>query len=388
MRVVLRNIVLCAAILHGGSVFAACSSQYNVAPMGANTPLVVGMPPISDTPLPGVQYANFDAVVDNKSIPIGGVLNAKTVTFTTSPYIYCSPIIATEQVGTRTLTTAAPGKVYQTNLAGVGVRVSGFSGNSVPGGLLFPALMGGGMPGRYNNPTQGLMFIVGDGSISLPSTNNDPRMKPYFDSIGQSPAGVIAHVEAPLTATPGAARNIQYYVELIKLSNTIQGGALSGAAYTLSAGGSTVLQINFGGEVKPVTGCTIQTPNVSRPLDTVSVDTLRTASFGSSKSFQLIFDCKPGTQVNMTANAGTPVQSSLVGVVGLSPNTNAAQGVGIQILKSDNITPIPLGQEQLYSASTPNGIFTVDMNARYVRIADAIAPGKADGTVTFTVRYL
>ena len=391
MRVILRNMVLWAVALHGGNVFAACSSQYNIAPIGTN-PMPNYIPAISDTALPGIAPADFNAVVDNKNIPIGGVLDSRTVTITASPYIYCTPATATSQVGTGVSAAGALGpsynNVYQTNLAGVGVRISGFMGNNTAGaGLLIPQVPGGTGPSRYVHPTLGTMFTIGTASSALATMIGDT--KTYFDSIVHAPVGIILHGGAgAFVTTPGAPRDIRYYVELIKLSNTIDGGILSGTAHTLTAGGSTVLQINFGGKVIPVTGCTIQTPNVSRSLDPVSVDTLRTASIGSQKSFQLIFDCKPGTQVNMTANAGTTVQSSLIGVIGLTPNANAAQGVGIQILKSDGITPIPLGQEQLYSASTPNGIFTVDMNARYVRIADAIAPGKADGTVTFTVRYL
>ncbi len=386
MSITLRNIVLCAILLHGGNVFAGCSSQFNVFPMGPKQPSG-NIPPISDTPLPGIMSANFNTVTDNKNIPIGGVLDSKIVTFTTSANIYCSPPVASELQGTgvRVSPLYDGNWVFKTNLDGVGVRVSSiFDYHRSGAGILIPFNSGAG---RYQNPTYGLMHTLGSGSISnvypLPTTGVPAN---YFVT---SPVGLIRHLGALSSLQQDTARNIDYYVELIKLSNNIQGGTLTGTAYRLSGGsGTTILQIDFGANVIPVTGCTIQTPtNISTPLINVSVDTLRTATMGSSKTFQFIFDCKPGTQVKMTANAGTPVQSSLAGVIGLTPSAATAQGVGIQLLKNDG-TPIPLGQEQVYSASTPNGAFTVDMQARYVRIANTVSPGSANGTATFTVQFL
>lgn len=134
--------------------------------------------------------------------------------------------------------------------------------------------------------------------------------------------------------------SIKYRVELIKLSNDIQSGTLSGPALSIMTGTAENLRIDFGGtRVQGDIGCTLNTPNITKYLGDVPISKFNAVgSTSEDVSFQIDFNCKPGTQVKMTATAGTPATpSGFKGVIGLTPDPTAmvAQGIGVQLIRSD-----------------------------------------------------
>ncbi|KPY32651.1 MULTISPECIES: fimbrial protein [Pseudomonas syringae group] len=67
---------------------------------------------------------------------------------------------------------------------------------------------------------------------------------------------------------------------------------------------------------------------------------------------------------------------------------STAQGIAVQIMRSDGLTPIPLGQDVPMITVSP-GNTVLDMSARYYQIGDKaqVRPGLAKGALNFTVSY-
>jgi type 1 fimbria pilin len=74
-----------------------------------------------------------------------------------------------------------------------------------------------------------------------------------------------------------------------------------------------------------------------------------------------------------------------LGVFSLTSNSSA-KGVGIQILKADGITPMPLDTEVPLVTLSPGDI-RVHFNARFYQTAAAIQAGDAKGALGFTMTY-
>jgi len=89
-------------------------------------------------------------------------------------------------------------------------------------------------------------------------------------------------------------------------------------------------------------------------------------------SVYLRMDAKPDA-------SGTP------GVIALSPDANAATGVGIQILDKDR-QPVTYGQSALVGVSK-DGVYDVPFHARYYQTANQVTAGVANGSATFTLEY-
>ncbi|ADP19324.1 fimbrial family protein 1 [Achromobacter xylosoxidans A8] len=77
--------------------------------------------------------------------------------------------------------------------------------------------------------------------------------------------------------------------------------------------------------------------------------------------------------------------SGAPGVIALTSNTNAATGVGIQILDKDR-QPVAYRQSALVGVSK-DGVYDVPFYARYYQTASQVTAGVANGTATFTLEY-
>ncbi|PTT99360.1 type 1 fimbrial protein, partial [Pseudomonas sp. HMWF031] len=88
------------------------------------------------------------------------------------------------------------------------------------------------------------------------------------------------------------------------------------------------------------------------------------------------------------ANGSIPEDDGSYGVVNLSPGSTAA-GMGIQILRGDGVTPIPLGTDVSFGAIEDGRDKTLDFKARFYQIKNSvdIRPGKAEGAMSFTITY-
>ncbi|MFU2326194.1 fimbrial protein [Pseudomonas sp. NFX98] len=88
------------------------------------------------------------------------------------------------------------------------------------------------------------------------------------------------------------------------------------------------------------------------------------------------------------ANGSVPEDDGSYGVINLSPVSTAA-GMGIQVLRSDGVTPVPLGTDVSFGAIEDGRNKILDFRARFYQIKDSadIRPGKAEGALSFTITY-
>jgi type 1 fimbria pilin len=87
------------------------------------------------------------------------------------------------------------------------------------------------------------------------------------------------------------------------------------------------------------------------------------------------------------ASGSLPVTPAIPGVFSLTTGSTA-KGIGIQILKGDGLTPVPLATEVPLQRIT-SGDTVLDFTARYYQI-DAnkdVQPGDANGALFFTLSY-
>jgi type 1 fimbria pilin len=88
------------------------------------------------------------------------------------------------------------------------------------------------------------------------------------------------------------------------------------------------------------------------------------------------------------ANGSLPEGDGSDGVFSLSTGSTA-DGVGIQVLRGDGVTPVALGTDVSFGAIEDGRDKTLDFNARFYQIKNAadIRAGKADGALSFTLTY-
>lgn len=88
------------------------------------------------------------------------------------------------------------------------------------------------------------------------------------------------------------------------------------------------------------------------------------------------------------ANGSLPEGDGSNGVFRLSSGSTA-RGVGIQILRGDAITPVPLSTDVSFGTIEDGRDKTLDFNARFYQIDNVgqIGAGKAEGALSFTITY-
>ncbi|NUT76733.1 type 1 fimbrial protein [Pseudomonas sp. C1C7] len=88
------------------------------------------------------------------------------------------------------------------------------------------------------------------------------------------------------------------------------------------------------------------------------------------------------------ANGSLPVGDGSQGVFSLSSGSTA-RGVGMQIMRGDGVTPVPLGADVSFGAIEDGRDKTLDFTARFYQIDNVgqIGPGRAEGALSFTITY-
>jgi type 1 fimbria pilin len=146
--------------------------------------------------------------------------------------------------------------------------------------------------------------------------------------------------------------------------------------YTIAVGASTVTTV----------ACSVLNTAVPVPLGDVNLSQFSgIGSTPGAKDFNVALNCNAGTKVNITL-AGTADSSGVAGVLALSPSTGTvAQGVGVQLLH--NNAPVAFGTPIATGTAASAGNYNIPLVARYYQTADAIGPGQANSSATFTMTY-
>jgi len=116
-------------------------------------------------------------------------------------------------------------------------------------------------------------------------------------------------------------------------------------------------------------------------------------STNAGKPFSLHFLCDTDVSGNFTVlmqlDGTAPTGTVNPSLIALSDEANSATGVALQILHTDNGTPVNIGQRwQIARYPLADRTLTVSFLARYYQTAERITPGKANSTLTWTLNYL
>ncbi|WP_432652183.1 fimbrial protein [Providencia rettgeri] len=108
-------------------------------------------------------------------------------------------------------------------------------------------------------------------------------------------------------------------------------------------------------------------------------------STSSEVDIPITLNCLAGTNIKATVVGTSGVINASQGHIGLS-GTDKATGIAIQLVDA-NKNPIPLGSKQTIKSNVAAGEHIFGWKARYIKTADKVTPGSANGTVTINVLY-
>ncbi|RDL17157.1 fimbrial protein [Serratia fonticola] len=149
-----------------------------------------------------------------------------------------------------------------------------------------------------------------------------------------------------------------------------------------------IAQFKSGGTI--ASGGTCTTPNVNVDLPEASVGQFNgVGSVAGRKAFELAFNqCPAGlASIGYSFAATTQVLDAANGVV--APNaTSSASGVGIQLLRGNNL-PVTFGTIYLLDNynSSAKANYRVPMQAGLFQVGNAVTAGTANTAITFTLNY-
>ncbi|MGJ0481628.1 fimbrial protein [Pantoea agglomerans] len=188
-------------------------------------------------------------------------------------------------------------------------------------------------------------------------------------------------------------RNIT--VELIKTAATIGTGTLRTGVlaqqtfYTSATNVGTGWAIGLiGTSTLAQVACSVTNTNINVPMDSVkNIDFKGRGTTTSEKSFNIPLSCDAGTKVNVTLDAGSSGSyDASIGVINLDSSVStAASGIGLQILS--NSTPVTMGTLMSIGTTASAGVFNIPLTARYYQTGSSVKPGTANATATFTMTY-
>ncbi|HHU4047293.1 TPA: fimbrial protein [Enterobacter cloacae] len=225
-------------------------------------------------------------------------------------------------------------RVYNTNVSGVGIRISSYP---------------------YNTDT------------------------PYHHPISSS-------LSPPATIWIGSSMRVQ----LVKtLPDAVGTGTISAGTVSRNYIGSPRLYfttVTINSIIVNRAACTVKTTSIPVPLGRkVSADFAGPGSTTTDETFNIPLSCTAGTKVNITLD-GTPHPSGAAGVLALSPSATGkvATGVGVQVLYKN--TPVTFGNK-ISTGTAPSGDYTIPLVGRYYQTDAKVTGGEANATATFTMTY-
>ncbi|VEA70059.1 S-fimbrial protein subunit SfaG precursor [Serratia rubidaea] len=232
--------------------------------------------------------------------------------------------------------------VYQTNIPGLGIRISMWSSNSY-----------------YETPMT-------------------PTVAPFTWDINYN-----THQDLDFNYGSGF---IQVRVELIKTAEFVESGDLNYQVNNILVAEQLPVQnLNVTGRI--VGGCSVSSSAINVPLGVVpSRNFTGVGDIAQPTDFNISLRCSADTRVSVRFD-GTADSSGAAGVIALDPPSSgsAAEGVGIQLIYND--LPVRLGSDLYVLTPSSNGDVDVPFTAQYYQTRESVNGGPADGTVTFTMSY-
>lgn len=180
--------------------------------------------------------------------------------------------------------------------------------------------------------------------------------------------------------------NFAPMLNLVKISDTIASGSLSGQVGYVKAEGnqnSATMNVNFGNTTIQAAGCTISGgKSLSIVLNDIMASDLPSLGSvgGESQAQDISLSCNAGTKVTMVFSGETDTYGTNV----LKNNADAT-GVSVQLLDNSG-TPITMG-DTLTPTTNAGATVTIPLSSRYIRTAQTITAGDISASVTYTLNY-
>lgn len=209
----------------------------------------------------------------------------------------------------------------------------------------------------------------------------------FYYGTSTNPSSVYVEDATPLRVWAWSGWGTGYTISLIKTGATGSGDiGASQSKFTLANLGE-LLRLNItGGQITTV-ACSINTTNITVPLDDVLPANLTSISTTAKpKTFNVGLNCAAGARVNMIMTGTQNRDTSASGVLDLTGagNADVATGVGIQILY--NGTPVTLGNNMVLKTSA-GGQESFPFTAQYYQTRSTVTAGSANSTATLNLTY-
>ncbi|NTY34970.1 fimbrial protein [Burkholderia diffusa] len=350
MRITMQCLALCS-IAFSGFAFSACelgSTGYTINP---TLPATVSV--TQDEIALGVQFPNSTIGFQKVGSVSGASWNCQYDEYVLTP---TGKVIPNVTYKTSTGSVAA---VFETGIPGIGFAAEVSTSNSPAG------------------PTPYVPLISGDLSIPLSGTSEKGGISAKITLVS---AGPVATGTWTSTYMPFFNFSLKY--RGASLPGSIRSAYMSSTSTNVTARACKVTS----GATNSVTLPTLVAASLKAPGDVASA---------RSAPFSVGLNCDANVSVHATlTDATNPANTG--SALSLAPSSTAA-GVGIQILKKGESTPLSFGpdssakgntnQWMVGKSSTANTQISVPFEARYVKVAETIKPGSVSALSTITFSY-
>lgn len=190
----------------------------------------------------------------------------------------------------------------------------------------------------------------------------------------------------------------RFQVELFKIATVTGNGPLAQGTYTqyyaVRSDNRSVLTTYLLGEgITIITpSCTVDTGsrNISVQFGKVPQSNFKgKGTTTGDRNFNIKLNCRAGQNAQNTVYLRMDATKDPAGDDGVIRITQGgagtATGVGIQVIDGQKV-PVKYGEEALVGPSK-DGDYVLPYTARYFQTGNAVTPGRADGTATFTLDY-
>lgn len=235
--------------------------------------------------------------------------------------------------------------------------------------MVYFGAVSSGVSKVYNTNIAGV-GIKGDWGTGYDYTS--PPTSQYFSS------------GTPIDSPPGGS----FY--LVKTGNITSGALTAGIVAKVTLDGATAIQINLTSTSVTQIACSITTPSLNFPIGDVLTSkfgtNVGTIPTGGQNTQNLGLNCDAGANINVSLSGTQNPDVGTTSVLALTGQggANVAQGVGVQILY--NGTPLTLNNRIVLKQSA-GGLETFPLIARYYQTKTVVATGTANASATLNLTY-
>lgn len=295
----------------------------------------------------------------SRDLPVGAVIGTQMMTPTVNAFSCfdsAEGVISNQTFGVKAIGTfdsmVNGVRVYKTNVDGIGYAISGSTAKCAGG----------------NAAVTGANTIRGDINTARLCQNTTGMISPGLNG------SVTVTFYKTATETGSGSISARTVGSLILLNNSLLWQSPEAA-------------VNINAFTVTTPACKLTTASI--PVDMKEVDKNAFNGKGTTpgdaytQSFSLPMTCNAGTAVSVRMEGD--INDATKGVINTASGSNAATGVGIQLLY--NNLPMRLGSDVAVGTSSTGGGFTVPLKARYYQTGDHITTGAANGVLSFTMTY-